>query len=74
MIKGTRPQLQTCLLGSFQLIAALGPRLAMTAIEGASKLLSSEGKSGRMKAESTAAERDVFREIPLRYAGKCAAY
>ena len=46
----------------------------MTAIEGASKLLSSEGKSGRMKAESTAAERDVFREIPLRYAGKCAAY
>ena len=27
-----------------------------------------------MKVESTAAERDVFREIPLRYAGKCAAY
>jgi hypothetical protein len=45
----------------------------MTAVEGASKLLSSEEKS-QMKAsssaESTAGERDVFREIPLRYAGK----
>ena len=52
----------------------MAARHAMTAVEGASKLLSSEGKS-QMKAsslaESTAGERDVFREIPLRYAGKC---
>ncbi len=46
----------------------------MTAVEGASKLLSSEEKSemkASSSAESTAGERDIFREIPLRYAGKC---
>ena len=41
----------------------------MTAIEELSKLLSPGGKS-QMKKESTAGERDIFREIPLRYAGK----
>ena len=41
----------------------------MTAIEGTSKLLASGSKS-HMKAESNAGEKDIFREIPLRYAGK----
>lgn len=42
----------------------------MTAVDGASKLLSSEGRS-QLRTESAAGERDAFREIPLRYAGKC---
>ena len=42
----------------------------MTAIEGTSKLLASGSKSHNQKAESNAGEKDIFREIPLRYAGK----
>ena len=41
----------------------------MSSATGTANLLTPENKS-QMKAESNAGERDIFREIPLRYAGE----
>lgn len=44
-------------------------KLQMTSLEGASKL-QTPGNKSQLKPDCSAGEKDVFREIPLRYAGK----